>query len=254
MTTAMTTKELHGEVALVTGASRGIGRATALRLAQAGAFVILHYKSQEAQAKQTLREIEAEKGVGSLVRFDVANPEETQTALDALLKEYKKVSVLVNNAGIARDGLMLRYPLQQWDEVINTNLRSAFLVSQAVIRSMIRERKGTIVNVSSIVGVVGNAGQTAYCAAKAGLIGLTKSMAKELAPRNIRVNAVAPGFIATDMTDALHDDQKANFAAQIPLGRVGTPEEVAHAIAFLASPRSSYTTGEVLCLDGGLAI
>ena len=119
---------------------------------------------------------------------------------------------------------------------------------------MIRERKGTIVNVSSIVGVVGNAGQTAYCAAKAGLIGLTKAMAKELAPRNIRVNAVAPGFIATDMTDALHDDQKANFAAQIPLGRVGTPEEVAHAIAFLASPRSSYTTGEVLCLDGGLAI
>jgi len=245
---------LEGEIALVTGGSRGIGRAAAMALAKEGAEVIINYVSNEAKAKETCNEIAAMGGKASAVKFDVANPEETKTAIELLLKDKKKISILVNNAGITRDGLMMRYSVEDWDQVLNTNLRSAFVVSQAVIRSMMKERKGSIIHMGSIVGLTGNAGQAAYCAAKAGIIGLTKSMAKELASRNIRVNAIAPGFIETDMTHALTEDQKKAIFDSIPLGRIGTADEIAQAVVFLASSQSSYITGQTIVVDGGMGM
>lgn len=245
---------LQGEIALVTGGSRGIGRACALALGKAGADVLVNYVSNAAKAEETCEEIRKAGGTAMAVKFDVGNPEETATAIEGILKEKKKISILVNNAGITRDGLMMRYSSNDWDQVVNTNLRGAFVTSQAVIRQMMRERKGTIIHMSSIVGITGNPGQAAYCAAKAGLIGLTKSMAKELAARNIRVNAVAPGYIATDMTDELTAEQKEAITKHIPLGRVGTPEEIASAVVFLASPASQYVTGQVLVVDGGMGM
>lgn len=246
--------KLDGEIALVTGGSRGIGRACAIALGQAGAEVIVNYVSSPDKAEEVCSVIRAAGGKASSVKFDVASPTEIQSALEGILKEKKRIGILVNNAGIAHDGLMMRYAVDDWDRVVNTNLRGAFIVSQAVVRGMMKERKGSIIHMSSIVGVTGNAGQAAYCAAKAGLIGLTKSMAKELASRNIRVNAVAPGYIQTDMTDALNADQKAGVLSHIPLGRVGTPEEIAHAVVFLASPASSYVTGQTLLVDGGMGM
>jgi 3-oxoacyl-[acyl-carrier protein] reductase len=245
---------LEGEIALVTGGSRGIGRAAAMALAKEGAEVIINYVSNEAKAKETCNEIAAMGGKASAVKFDVANTEETKTAIEHLLKDKKKISILVNNAGITRDGLMMRYSVEDWDQVLNTNLRSAFVVSQAVIRSMMKERKGSIIHMGSIVGLTGNAGQAAYCAAKAGIIGLTKSMAKELASRNIRVNAIAPGFIETDMTHALTEDQKKAIFDSIPLGRIGTADEIAQAVVFLASSQSSYITGQTIVVDGGMGM
>lgn len=246
--------ELKGEIALVTGGSRGIGKACAFVLAKAGADVLVNYVSNREKAEAVCTEIHAFGGTASAVKFDVGNPEETQNAIEAILKEKKKISILVNNAGITKDGLMLRYSTTDWDSVLQTNLRGAFVASQAVIRSMMKERRGAIIHMSSIVGLTGNPGQAAYCAAKAGLIGLTKSMAKELASRNIRVNAVAPGYIQTDMTDSLTPDQKAAMTAHIPLGRVGTPEEIAHAVLYLASPAANYVTGQVLVVDGGMGM
>ncbi|NBX67955.1 MAG: 3-oxoacyl-[acyl-carrier-protein] reductase [Proteobacteria bacterium] len=245
---------LEGEIALVTGGSRGIGRAAAMALAKEGAEVIINYVSNEAKAKETCNEIAAMGGKASAVKFDVANIDETKTAIEQLLKDKKKISILVNNAGITRDGLMMRYSIEDWDQVLNTNLRSAFVVSQAVIRSMMKERKGSIIHMGSIVGITGNAGQAAYCAAKAGIIGLTKSMAKELASRNIRVNAIAPGFIETDMTHALTEDQKKAIFNEIPLGRIGTAEEIGQAVVFLASSQSSYITGQTVVVDGGMGM
>lgn len=245
---------LKGEIALVTGGSRGIGRSCALALAKEGAEVLVNYVSNATKAEEVCHEIRTAGGIATPIKFDVGNAEETQTAVEAVLKEKKKISVLVNNAGITRDGLMMRYATNDWDQVVNTNLRGAFVVSQAVIRPMMKERKGSIIHMSSIVGITGNAGQAAYCAAKAGLIGLTKSMAKELAARNIRVNAVAPGYIATDMTDELTAEQKEGILKAIPLGRVGAPEEIANAVAFLASPASNYITGQVLVVDGGMGM
>jgi 3-oxoacyl-[acyl-carrier protein] reductase len=245
---------LEGEIALVTGGSRGIGRAAAIALAKEGAEVIINYVSNESKAQETCNEIAANGGKASCIQFDVANPEETKTAMDQLLKEKKKISILVNNAGITRDGLMMRYSVDDWDQVLNTNLRSAFIVSQAVIRGMMKERKGSIIHMGSIVGITGNAGQAAYCAAKAGIIGLTKSMAKELAARNIRVNAIAPGFIETDMTHQLTEDQKKAIFDVIPLGRIGTADEIAQAVVFLASQHSSYITGQTLIVDGGMGM
>lgn len=245
---------LENEIALVTGGSRGIGRAAAMALAQAGAEVIINYVSNESKALATCNEIAAMGGKASAVKFDVADPQEIQTALEQILKDKKRISILVNNAGITRDGLMMRYSVNDWDQVLNTNLRSAFLVSQGVIRSMMKERKGSIIHMGSIVGITGNAGQAAYCAAKAGIIGLTKSMAKELASRNIRVNAIAPGFIETDMTHQLTEEQKKAIFSQIPLGRIGTAEEVAQAVVFLASQNSSYITGQTLVVDGGMGM
>lgn len=245
---------LDGEIALVTGGSRGIGRACSLALAQAGAEVIVNYVSNAERAKAVCDEIAAHGGKALPVKFDVGDPAQTKTALETVLKDRKAITILVNNAGVTRDGLMMRYSVDDWDSVLDTNLRGAFLVSQAVIRGMMKERKGSIINLSSIVGIVGNPGQAAYCASKAGLIGLTKAMAKELAPRNIRVNAVAPGLIETDMTDKLTAEQKEAMLKSIPLARVGSPEEIAQAVVFLASPASSYITGQTIVVDGGMGM
>lgn len=245
---------LEGEIALVTGGSRGIGKSIALALAKEGAEVLINYNSNAEKAKAVADEIAAYGGKATCVQFDVSNPEQTQSAIESLLKEKKKISILVNNAGITRDGLMMRYSVNDWDQVVNTNLRGAFIASQAVIRSMMKERKGSIIHITSIVGVIGNPGQAAYCAAKAGLVGLTKSMAKELASRNIRVNAVAPGFIDTEMTAELNETQKAEILKSIPLGRTGTAEEIAQSVVYLASNASSYVTGQVLCVDGGMGM
>jgi 3-oxoacyl-[acyl-carrier protein] reductase len=246
--------KLVGEIALVTGGSRGIGKACALGLAKEGAEVLVNYVSHAEAAEQVCHEITQSGGRAFPLKFDVSDPQAIDQSVEAVLKEKKRIGVLVNNAGITRDGLMLRYSVEDWDRVVDTNLRGAFLVSQAVLRPMMKERKGSIVHVSSISGLMGNPGQAAYCAAKAGLIGLTKSMAKELASRNIRVNAVAPGYIETDMTEGLTGDQKEAFLKTIPLGRVGTPDEIAHAVVYLASPVSNYVTGQVIVVDGGLAM
>lgn len=245
---------LNGEIALVTGGSRGIGRACAIALGKAGAEVIVNYVSSPDKAEAVCEAIRTAGGKASTVKFDVGNTEETQAAMETILKEKKRIGILVNNAGIARDGLMMRYSADDWDRVLATNLRGAFIVSQAVIRGMMKERKGSIIHMSSIVGVIGNPGQAAYCAAKAGLIGLTKSMAKELASRNIRVNAIAPGFIQTDMTNEMTDEQKQMMVKEIPLGRVGTPDEIAQAAVFLASSASSYITGQCILIDGGMGM
>lgn len=245
---------LQGETALVTGGSRGIGKACCLALAQEGAEVLVNYVANETAANQVCEEIRARGGKATPLKFDVGNPQQTQEAVQNILKEKKGISILVNNAGITSDGLMMRYAVEDWNAVLDTNLRGAFITSQAVIRSMMKERKGSIIHMSSIVGITGNAGQAAYCAAKAGLIGLTKSMAKELASRNIRVNAVAPGYIETDMTHVLTPDQKDGILEAIPLGRVGRPEEIAQAVVFLASQRSQYITGQVIPVDGGMGM
>lgn len=245
---------MQGEIALVTGGSRGIGRSIALELARAGAEVIVNYVSNRDKAEAVAEEIRALGVPGSTLKFDVSQAKETQEAIGTLIKEKKKIDVLVNNAGITRDGLLMRYSVEDWDRVLETNLRGAFLASQAVLRPMMKARKGSIVHISSIVGITGNPGQPAYCAAKAGVIGLTKSMAKELSSRNIRVNAVAPGYIETDMTDELTEDQRAAMLQHIPLGRVGKPEEIAQAVGYLAGPHSSYVTGQVLVVDGGLGM
>jgi len=245
---------LQNEIALVTGGSRGIGKACAIALAKQGAEVLINYVSNQAAAESVVTEICAFGGKASCLKFDVGNVEETQTVIAQVLKEKKLISVLVNNAGITSDGLMMRYSVEDWDSVVNTNLRGAFITSQAVIRSMMKERKGSIIHMSSIVGLTGNPGQAAYCAAKAGLIGLTKSMAKELASRNIRVNAIAPGYIETDMTGVLTLEQKEAILKSIPLGRVGKPEEIADAVVFLASAQSSYVTGQVIPVDGGMGM
>ncbi len=245
---------MQGEIALVTGGSRGIGRACSLALAKAGADVIVNYVSNAAAAEETVTAIRQAGGQAMAAKFDIGNPEDTSAGIEAVLKEKKKISVLVNNAGITRDGLMMRYAVEDWNAVLETNLRGAFLASQAVIRGMMKERKGSIIHVGSIVGITGNPGQAAYCAAKAGLIGLAKSMARELAPRNIRVNVVAPGFIETDMTHELTPEQKEAIFKSIPLGRIGKPEEIADAVVYLASSASQYITGQTLIVDGGMGM
>lgn len=245
---------LQNEIALVTGASRGIGKACAIALGKEGADIIVNYHSNAAKAEEVCEEIIKAGGKAKAVAFDVGNTDAATSAIEGLLKEKKKISILVNNAGIAKDGLLMRYSSEDWDSVINTNLRGAFVASQAVVRSMMREKRGSIIHMSSVVGLIGNAGQAAYCAAKAGLIGLTKSMARELASRNIRVNAIAPGFIETDMTSGLTPEQKELMLKQVPLGRTGTAEEIAHAVVFLASDSSRYITGQVISVDGGMAM
>lgn len=237
-------------LALVTGGSRGIGKACALELAKAGYDVIINYAGNEEAAKQTVSEIEALGVKSEAYKFDIANNEEVNSVIASIIEKYGRIDVLVNNAGITRDGLFMRMSKENWDAVINTNLTGAYNVTQPVIKLMMKQRSGAIVNMASIVGVYGNAGQANYAAAKAGLIGFTKSLAKELASRNIRVNAVAPGFVQTDMTKGL-DSEK--ISEHIPLKRLGEAQDIATAVKFLAVD-AQYVTGQVLQVDGGLTI
>ena len=247
-------KELTGKTALVTGGSRGIGRAICLELADRGADVALCYAGGEAAAAETVRPCE-ERGVKALaVRCDVSDGAQVKAMVDETVRTFGGLDVLVNNAGITRDGLAVMMSEENFDAVIATNLRGAFLCMKAAARPMMKKRWGRMVNLSSVVGLHGNAGQVNYAASKAGVIGMTKSMAKELAARNVTVNAVAPGFIDTDMTAVLPEAAKAALLGSIPLGRMGQPEDVARAVAFLASDEAAYITGQVLAVDGGMAM
>ena len=238
------------KLALVTGGSRGIGRACALRLAKEGYDVVINYAGNEEAANKTVEDIKALGVQAEAYKFDISDNAATTEAINKIVEKYGRIDVLVNNAGITRDGLFMRMSKENWDAVINTNLTGAYNVTQPVIKVMMKQRIGAIVNMASIVGVYGNAGQANYAAAKAGLIGFTKSLAKELASRNIRVNAVAPGFILTDMTKDL-DSEK--ITEHIPLKRLGTADDIADAVAFLAAG-TTYVTGQVLQVDGGLTI
>jgi 3-oxoacyl-[acyl-carrier protein] reductase len=243
---------LEKKIAVVTGGSRGIGRAICVKLASMGAIVGINYVSNPAAAEETLKQIEALGGKGFMTRFDVADAEAVQENFKEIIATHGQTDILVNNAGITRDGLMARMKEDDWDSVLDTNLKGAFLCSKAVIRTMMKKRWGRIVNVSSVVGFVGNSGQVNYGAAKAGLTGLTKSMARELAGRNITVNCVAPGYIVTDMTDGLTEDVQEALKAQIPMGVLGTPEDVAASVGFLVSTDSNYITGQTLHVNGGM--
>lgn len=242
---------LHGECALVTGASRGIGRAIAEMLGQQGATVIGTATSQQGAAAIT--EYLAAAGVqGQGKVLDVASQESIDTLLTALTKEYGGISILVNNAGITRDNLLMRMKDEEWESIINTNLTSIFRMSKACIRSMMKAKKGRIISISSVVGASGNPGQTNYAAAKAGLVGFSKSLAREVGSRNITVNVVAPGFIDTDMTRELSEDQRAAIFQNIPLARLGQAQEIAAAVVYLASPLGAYVTGETIHVNGGM--
>lgn len=244
--------DMRDQVVLVTGGSRGIGRAISILMARAGAQVVVNYQRNEEAARSLEEEVKSWGGKLELKRFNVASSDEVQKACQEILESHGKVDVLVNNAGITRDQLFVRMKPEEWREVIQVNLEGAFLCSRAVARSMMRRKSGCIINISSIAGIAGNAGQANYSAAKAGLVGLTKALAKELAPWSIRVNAVCPGFIETEMTERLPQKVKEEVLRSIPLERFGTPEDVAWAVAFLASPKARYITGEVLNISGGL--
>lgn len=238
------------KVALVTGGSRGIGKACAVELAKAGCDVIINYAGNEEAANKTVEELKVLGSNSKAMKFDVSNQELVEAAIKEIMDEYKRIDVLVNNAGITRDGLFMRMSAQNWLNVINTNLNSAYFVTNPVSKIMIKQRSGAIVNMASISGIYGNAGQANYSTAKAGLIGFTKALAKELASRNIRVNAVAPGFIQTDMTKDLPQEQ---IVDKIPLKRLGEPEDIAKTVKFLALD-TTYITGQVIGVDGGLVI
>lgn len=242
---------LTGKVALVTGASRGIGRQIALTLADHGADLILSARSAEGIEKLA-REIE-EKGRKALaVTGDVARSEDVERLFAEASKSFDRIDILVNNAGITRDGLLMRMKDEDWDAVLDTNLKGAFLCTRAAGKIMSKQRSGRIINISSVVGEMGNAGQANYCASKAGLLGLTKSIARELARRSVTVNAVTPGFIMTEMTEALPEKSREALSGQIPLGRLGDPTDIAHAVVFLASDNAAYITGQVLGINGGM--
>ena len=242
------------KTAVVTGGSRGLGRAICLELAQGGANVVLCYAGNEAAANETVAACESLGAKAVAIRCDVSKEDEVKALMDAALKTFGRIDILVNNAGITRDGLLMMMKPEDFDAVIAANLRGAFLCMKAVARQMVKQRYGRIVNLSSVVGLHGNAGQVNYAASKAGVIGMTKSLAKELASRGVTVNAVAPGFIATDMTAAMTDAAKEATLAAIPMSRLGAPEDVARAVAFLASDEAAYITGQVLAVDGGMSM
>lgn len=245
---------MKDRVAIVTGSARGIGKAIALELASKGAKVVINYAGSKDAALETAKLCQ-EKGAETLVlQGDVSKAEDCERIVKETLEGFGKIDILVNNAGITRDNLIMRMSEEDFDAVVNTNLKSVYLMSKAVARPMMKNRYGRIVNVSSVVGIMGNAGQVNYSASKAGVLGITKSLAREMATRNITVNAVAPGFIQTDMTEVLSDEAKKNISGTIPAGKLGTAEDVAHAAAFFASDEARYVTGQVVCVDGGMCM
>lgn len=245
---------LDGKIAVVTGASRGIGRAIALELASQGAFVVVNYNGSKDRAEEVKKEIEAAGGKAEVYQCNVSDFEKCQAFIQDVIKTYGRLDILVNNAGITRDGLLMKMSEADFDSVIETNLKGTFNTIRFASRQMLKQRSGRIINMSSVVGIVGNAGQANYASSKAGVIGLTKAVARELASRGITVNAIAPGFIETEMTEVLSDAVKEASVAQIPLGRFGKPEDIAKTAAFLASDNAGYITGQVIQVDGGMAI
>lgn len=245
---------LTGRNALVTGAGKGIGKAIAMELAANGAFVIVNYNGSKAAAEQTVAEIKEAGGDAVAYQCNVADYKACAGMTADLIKSYAHIDILVNNAGITRDGLLMKMSEEDFDAVIDTNLKGCFNTIRHLSRYFLKQRAGKIINISSVSGILGNAGQANYSASKAGIIGLTKAVARELASRGINVNAVAPGFVETDMTDALSDSVKVGLTDQIPLGRTGKPKDIAKAVAFLASDAADYITGQVLSVDGGMAI
>ncbi|MCR5691195.1 MAG: 3-oxoacyl-[acyl-carrier-protein] reductase [Eubacterium sp.] len=245
---------LKDKVAVVTGASRGIGRAIAKAMAREGAMVVVNYNGSEARAKEVVAEIEADGGRAVAIQCNVSDFEAAKEFFAGVVKEYGKVDILVNNAGITRDNLIMKMSEEEFSDVINTNLGGTFNGIKFVTRPMMKQRAGRIINIASVAGVTGNMGQANYSASKAGVIGLTKTMAKELSSRHITVNAIAPGFIATEMTDKLSDAVKEEAVKTIPLGEFGKPEDIAETAVFLASDLARYITGQVICVDGGIAM
>lgn len=244
--------KLDGKSAIVTGASRGIGKDIALYLAKEGARVAVNYSGSKEKAEEVVEEIKSFGGEAFAIQANVDQSEDVQNLISTTLENFGSIDILINNAGITRDNLLMRMKEQEWDDVLNTNLKGVFLSTKAVTRQMMKQRKGRIINITSIVGVSGNPGQANYVAAKAGVIGLTKTTALELASRNITVNAVAPGFITTDMTEALPEEVKAQMLSQIPLAKFGNTEDIAKAVAFLASDDANYITGQTLHVNGGM--
>ena len=248
------TMMLEGKIAVVTGASRGIGKAIALQLAEEGAVVIINYNRSEEEAEKVAQQIQAAGGKVKLIQCNVASFESCGQMFETIMEEFGRVDILVNNAGVTKDGLLMKMSEADFNAVVDTNLKGAFHCMRFVSRSMIRQRSGRIINISSVSGLLGNAGQANYAASKAGVIGLTKSAARELAGRGITVNAVAPGFINTEMTSVLSEKVKEKAVSQIPMERFGEAEDVACTVAFLASDQAGYITGQVLCVDGGMAM
>ena len=246
--------DLTDKVAIVTGSARGIGRAIALKLAEVGADVVVNDIEAAAESLESVvKEIKALNRQSLAVTADVSSPEDVTHLIETAVREFGKIDILVNNAGVTRDQLLMKMTDEEWDTVLNIDLKSAFLCTRAVIRHMLRQRSGRIISIASVVGMVGNAGQANYASAKAGVIGLTKSIAKEVGSRGITVNAIAPGYIQTKMTEQLNDDQRQEMLKHIPLASLGTPRDVAEAVAFLASEEARYITGHVLNVDGGMA-
>lgn len=245
---------LTGKIALVTGAARGIGRAIALELAANGATVIVNYSGSKEKADETVNMIETAGGKAESMQCNVADFAACEALSKAIIEKYGRLDILVNNAGITKDGLIMKMSEADYDAVLNTNLKGAFNMIHHFSRNFLKQRSGKIINISSVSGVMGNAGQANYSASKAGLIGLTKSVARELASRGVCVNAVAPGFIATDMTDSMPESAKEGMTSMIPLGRIGAAEDIAKTVAFLAGDGGNYITGQVICVDGGMAI